>query len=104
LVEGDIRDSDAVQRAMHGVRYVFHAAADYRLWSPDPSEIFETNVDGTRIVMAAALQAHVERIVYTSSVATLKPRDDGTAAGESDRLDEGAAIGAYKKSKLVAER
>jgi dihydroflavonol-4-reductase len=104
IIEGDIRDSNVVQRAMRGVRYVFHAAADYRLWAPDPSEIFETNVDGTRIVMAAALQANVERIVYTSSVATLKPRDDGTAADESNRLDEEAAIGAYKKSKLLAER
>jgi dihydroflavonol-4-reductase len=104
IIEGDIRDSNVVQQAMRGVRYVFHAAADYRLWAPDPSEIFETNVDGTRIVMAAALQANVERIVYTSSVATLKPRDDGTAADESNRLDEEAAIGAYKKSKLLAER
>jgi dihydroflavonol-4-reductase len=104
LVEGDIRDGKVVQQAMRGVRYVFHAAADYRLWAPDPAEIFETNVEGTRIVMAAALQANVERIVYTSSVATLKPREDGTAADESDRLNEGAAIGAYKKSKLLAER
>jgi dihydroflavonol-4-reductase len=104
IVEGDIRNANVVQQAMRGVRYVFHAAADYRLWAPDPSEIFETNVEGTRIVMAAALQANVERIVYTSSVATLKPREDGTAADESDRLNEGAAIGAYKKSKLLAER
>jgi dihydroflavonol-4-reductase len=104
IVEGDIRNANVVQQAMRGVRYVFHAAADYRLWAPDPSEIFETNVDGTRIVMVAALQANVERIVYTSSVATLKPRDDGTAVDESGRLDEGSAIGAYKKSKLLAER
>ena len=104
LVEGDIRDANVVQQAMRGVRYVFHAAADYRLWAPDPAEIFETNVEGTGIVMAAALQANVERIVYTSSVATLKPREDGTAADESNRLDEVAAIGAYKKSKLLAER
>jgi dihydroflavonol-4-reductase len=85
------------------VRYHFHAAADYRLWARHPDEIFHTNVEGTRLVMEEALRAGVERIVYTSSVATLKVAD-GPPADESRRLREHEAIGAYKRSKLTAER
>src|SRR5271156_4203796 len=65
FVGGDIRDAESVRRAMSGVRYVFHVAADYRLWARDPSEIFAANVDGTRIVMEEAKRAGVERVVYT---------------------------------------
>jgi len=101
---GDIRDSDSVRRAMAGARYVFHVAADYRLWARDPSEIFAANVDGTRIIMQEALNAGVERIVYTSSVATLKLPADGTAADEGVPLAVEAGIGAYKRSKIAAER
>lgn len=104
VVEGDIHDAASVARAMKDVRYVFHVAADYRLWARDPDEIVRNNREGTRIVMEAARGAGVERIVYTSSVATLKPRDDGRDADESDRADETSAIGAYKKSKVAAER
>ena len=56
---------------------LFHVAADYRLWAPDPEEIVRNNLNGTRNVMEAALRHGVERIVYTSSVATLAPRPDG---------------------------
>lgn len=101
---GDIRDADSVRRAMTGARFVFHVAADYRLWAPDPREIFAANVDGTRVVMQEALNAGVERIVYTSSVATLKLPGDGTVADESIRLTVEAGIGAYKRSKIAAER
>ena len=101
---GDIRDSDSVRRAMAGARYVFHVAADYRLWARDPSEIFAANVEGTRIVMQEALNAGVERIVHTSSVATLGLPANGNAADESDPLVVEAGIGAYKRSKIAAER
>jgi len=103
-VDGDICDEPALARAMTGVRYVVHVAADYRLWARDPAAIVRTNVDGTRNVMEAALRAGVERIVYTSSVATLAVRDDGEAADESVPLDEASAVGAYKRSKVAAER
>lgn len=102
--EGDMRDPAAVAVAMQGARYVFHVAADYRLWVPDGSEILRNNVDGTRTVMAAALGAGVERIVYTSSVATLRLPEDGGAADETSPLSEDEAIGAYKRSKVAAER
>src|SRR5262245_17579478 len=103
LVIGNIRDRASLANAMRGVRYLIHAAADYRLWSRTPSEIIRTNVEGTRCVMEEALRAGVERIVYTSSVATIALRDD-TPADERSPLSERDAIGAYKKSKVIAER
>jgi dihydroflavonol-4-reductase len=103
LVEGDLRDAEAVARAMAGVRHLFHVAADYRLWAPDPEEIVRNNARTTRIVMEAALAAGVERVVYTSSVATLKPRD-GEPADESRAATPDQVVGAYKRSKVVAER
>ena len=103
-VEGDVRDAATVARAVAGVSSVVHAAADYRLWARDRGAIARTNVEGTRAVMRAALSAGVERIVYTSSVATLALRADGQAADETSPLPESAAVGAYKSSKVVAER
>jgi dihydroflavonol-4-reductase len=103
-VAGDIRDAESVRRAMGGVRYVFHVAADYRLWARNPSEIFAANVDGTRTVMQEAKRASVERVVYTSSVATLGLRTDGGAADETVALSIEEGIGAYKRSKIAAER
>ena len=103
-VEGDIVDPTSVARAMTGVRYLVHAAADYRLWARDPDAIVRTNVEGTRTVMRAALAAGIERIVYTSSVATLAQRADGRAADETSPLAETDAVGAYKRSKVAAER
>lgn len=104
IAEGDMRDAASMKAAMKDVRHVFHVAADYRLWARDPDEIVRNNREGTRIVMEAARDAGVERIVYTSSVATLKPRDNGEDADETDRADMMSAIGAYKKSKVAAER
>lgn len=104
VVEGDMREPRDMQRAMRGVRYVFHVAADYRLWARDPEEIVRNNVVGTRAVMDAASKAGVERIVYTSSVATLKPGTLTNPADETRRLTEAQAIGAYKRSKVAAER
>lgn len=103
LVRGDLHDPAAVEQAMRGVRYLFHVAADYRLWARDPEEIVRNNRDTTRIVMEAALAAGVERIVYTSSVATLLPRDQG-AADETRAAREQDVVGAYKRSKVLAER
>jgi dihydroflavonol-4-reductase len=103
IVEGDVRDGAAVDRAMVGVRYVFHVAADYRLWARRPDEIIRTNVEGTRNVMRAAKAARVERIVYTSSVAALALRADGIPADESIALAEKDAVGPYKRSKVLAQ-
>jgi dihydroflavonol-4-reductase len=104
FAEGDLRDAESVRRAMTGVRHVFHVAADYRLWARDPSEIATVNVEGTRTIMTEALRASVERVVYTSSVATLALNSDGKPVDETLPLTEANAIGAYKRSKVVAER
>ena len=103
IVEGDMRDKPSMARAMQGARYLFHVAADYRLWARDPNEIVRNNLEGTRATMEAASEAGVEKIVYTSSVATLKPIE-GHSADETSRHDERTVIGAYKLSKVVAER
>jgi dihydroflavonol-4-reductase len=104
FVDGDIRDAQSVRRAMAGIRYVFHVAADYRLWARDAHEIFAANVEGTRVVMQAAKNAGAERVVYTSSVATLALRDDGSPADETRPLAADEGIGPYKRSKIAAER
>ncbi len=104
IAEGDMRDETAVAQAMAGTRYLFHVAADYRLWAQDPQEIFRTNREGTRVLMEGALREGVERIVYTSSVATIACTPSGEPADESRPLSEEHAIGAYKKSKVAAER
>ncbi len=103
LCEGDLRDRASLAAALKGVRFLFHAAADYRLWARNPEEIRRNNLEGTRLIMEEALNAGVERIVYTSSVATLK-LTDRAAATEDSPLAEGEAIGAYKRSKVAAER
>jgi dihydroflavonol-4-reductase len=103
IVEGDMRDAESVGRAMTGARNVMHVAADYRLWSSDREEIRRNNLAGARTVMEAALREGVERIVYTSSVAALALRADGSPADESSALAEGNAIGAYKRSKVAAQ-
>jgi dihydroflavonol-4-reductase len=102
LVEGDLRVAESLTRAMAGQRYLFHVAADYRLWARDPEEIVRNNLEGTRNVMQAALGAGVQHIVYTSSVATLSLKDG--PSDESRPLTPDQAIGAYKRSKVVAER
>ena len=101
---GDLKDPASLATAMRDVRRLFHVAADYRLWARDPEEIVRNNLNGTRLVMEAALEAGVERIVYTSSVATLGFRSDGTPSDETLPLKPEDAIGAYKRSKVVAER
>jgi dihydroflavonol-4-reductase len=103
LCEGDLRDRASLTAALKGARHLFHAAADYRLWARDPEEIHRNNLEGTRLIMEEALRAGVERIVYTSSVATLKPLEGGNAT-EDRPLVEGEGIGAYKRSKVAAER
>jgi dihydroflavonol-4-reductase len=99
VVIGDLADASSLAGALKNVRYLMHAAADYRLWSRHPDELIRTNLDGTRSLMQEALRAGTERIVYTSSVATIAPGFD-----ETRPLDPETAIGIYKRSKVLAER
>ncbi len=104
VVEGDMRHIADVSHALEGVRWLYHVAADYRLWARDPLDIVRANLEGTRTVMEAALSRGVERIVYTSSVATLRAPEQPTPIDETAPLAEGEGIGAYKESKVAAER
>jgi dihydroflavonol-4-reductase len=104
---GDMTDQASVEAAAKGARYLFHVAADYRIWARDPEEIVRANREGTGAVMRAALAAGVERIVYTSSVATLGTApgaDKNAPADENHPLTPQTAVGAYKRSKVIAER
>jgi dihydroflavonol-4-reductase len=102
IAEGSLEDAASLNRAVAGCRYLFHVAADYRLWVPDPAAMFRANVDGTRVLMLAALAAGVERVVYTSSVATLGLIAGGIA-DEATPSGLGDMIGPYKQSKFAAE-
>ena len=103
-VVGDLQDMISLDRAMKGVRRVFHVAADYRLWTKNPSEIYETNVEGTRRLLEVAAQAGVERFVYTSTVATIAVSDDPAALpNERTQATLSQMIGHYKRSKFMAE-
>jgi dihydroflavonol-4-reductase len=103
-VEGDLRDAGSIERAMQGVRRVFHVAADYRLWSPHPEEMYESNVEGTRRLIEAAQGAGVERIVYTSTVATIAVPRHGALPNEATQASLDEMIGHYKRSKFLAEQ
>jgi len=102
--QGDLRDASSIERAMRGVRRVFHVAADYRLWSAYPEEIYESNVEGTRKLLDAARRARVERILYTSTVATIAVPRHGSLPNEATQSELGEMIGHYKRSKFMAEQ
>ena len=101
--EGDLSDLISLDRAMRGVRGVFHVAADYRLWARNPEEIYATNVEGTRRLFEVAAQAGVEKIVYTSTVATIAVPSRGPLPNEETRATLDQMIGHYKRSKFLAE-
>jgi dihydroflavonol-4-reductase len=101
---GDLTDTGSLARAVDGCRYVFHVAADYRFWVPDPDAMLRANVEGTLAVMRAAQAAGVERIVHCSSVAALGMTNDDTPADETTPTNEADFIGTYKRSKFLAER
>jgi len=100
---GDITDRSSLDPAIHGCRFVFHVAADYRLWAPDPRPMFAANVDGSLNVVESAAEHVIERLVYTSSVAVLGIHADRTPADETSPVSIADMIGPYKRSKYVAE-
>jgi len=103
VVEGDLADSSSLERALEGCAGLFHVAADYRLGVRDPTQLYRTNVEGTRNILNAARTAGVARIVYTSSVATIGIPSDGSPGEERTPVDESHMIGHYKRSKYLAE-
>ena len=103
IVLGDLTDARSLARALAGCETVFHVAADYRLWARDPNELYRTNVEGTRNLLEEARRARIERVVYTSSVATLGIPRDGTPGDEATPVRLTDMIGHYKRSKFLAE-
>jgi dihydroflavonol-4-reductase len=101
---GDVTDRPSVARALSGVETLYHCAADYRLWARNPAELSQVNVGGTQNVLAAAAEAGVGKIVYTSSVGALGLTCNGTPADESTPVAREKVVGRYKKSKFDAER
>mgnify|MGYP000851007677 FL=1 len=104
IVRGDLHDQHQLARAMADCERVFHVAADYRLWCPDPRAMYHANVDGTRTLLEAALDAGVDRVVYTSSVGTLGNPGDGRPGTETTPVSFSDMVGHYKKSKFLAEQ
>jgi dihydroflavonol-4-reductase len=104
VVEGDLTDPGSLARAVAGCDAVFHVAADYRIWVPDPAAMLRANVDGTVALMRASQEAGVARIVYCSSVAALGLNKDGAPADETTPVSEESIVGIYKKSKYRAEQ
>jgi dihydroflavonol-4-reductase len=102
--EGDLLDQDSLASGVAGCDVLFHAAADYRLWTADPSTMYAINVAGTRALFEAALRQGVAKVVYTSSVGTLGNPGDGTPGDEMTPVTLADMVGHYKKSKFLAER
>ena len=103
-VVGDLRDPRSLETAVRGCDTVFHVAADYRLWAPDPRELYESNVQGTANLLTAAAQAGMKRVVYTSTVGTMRPPAPGHLSDESAPVSLRDMAGDYKRSKFLAEQ
>jgi dihydroflavonol-4-reductase len=102
-VTGDLRDPASLERAMKGVKRVFHVAADYRLWAKRKQDIYDSNVGGTKNLLDAAKRAGVEQLIYTSTVATIAvDRPQHPNEFTDAKLEE--MVGHYKRSKWMAER
>ena len=103
IVTGDLTDRASLKQAVAGCRRVYHVAADYRLWAPDPSVLYVNNVVGTRNLLEAAREAKVERMVYTSTVGALGHGENGQGASEKAPVGLRDMVGHYKRSKFLAE-
>src|SRR5579859_8176078 len=101
---GDLREPESLKRAMAGCEFVFHVAADYRLWVRDPEQMYRCNVEGTRAIIRAAQESGIRRVIYTSSVATMGFTREGHIATEESPVSIKEMVGHYKRSKFMAEQ
>jgi len=104
VIEGDLSDPASLDRALSDCQGLFHVAADYRLGAPDPRQLYQTNVEGTRNILEASRRAGLRRVVYTSSVATVGIPKDGSPGTEDTPVSVADMIGHYKRSKFLAEQ
>ena len=103
-VVGDLRNPDSFRTALGDCEVLGHVAADYRLWVREPKAMYAANVEGTRNLLAMARELGVAKVVYTSSVATMGFREDGTIVDENTPVSLDDMIGHYKRSKYLAEQ
>src|ERR1700742_103505 len=103
-VVGDLLQPESLRSSSRGCDAVMHVAADYRLWVRDPTVMYAANVEGTRSLLRIALEERVSRVVYTSSVATMGFKEDGTIVDETTPVSVAAMVGHYKRSKFLAEQ
>lgn len=103
-VPGDVREINSLYNALRGCRYLYHLAADYRIWVPDPETMYRINVQGTRNILHAALMLSLEKVVYTSTVGVLGRSRKGRPSNEDSATDIREMVGHYKTSKFIAER
>ncbi len=103
-VEGELREPESLRKAMSGCEFVFHVAADYRLWVRDPEQMYKANVEGTHAIIRAAQEAGVRRVIYCSSVATMGFTQSGEIVNEDTPVSLADMIGHYKRSKFMAEQ
>jgi dihydroflavonol-4-reductase len=101
---GDLRDRECLDRALEGCDVLFHVAASYTFWTPDPRVIYETNVKGTENILTAALAKGIKKVVYTSTESTIGIRESGSSGTEETEVKPSDLAGHYKKSKYMAER
>jgi len=104
MVKGDLRESEKLRSALTGCDALVHVAADYRLWVRDPEQMYAANVDGTRELLKLAREVGIQRVVYTSSVATMGFKADGTIVNEDTPVALSDMIGHYKRSKFLGEQ
>ena len=104
ICQGDLTDPLSLRQALKGCRFLYHVAADYRLWSLHPEELYRSNVDGTRNILQAAREAGVEKIVYTSTVGALGNSGNGVSGNEETSVSLAEMTGHYKRSKFLAEK
>jgi dihydroflavonol-4-reductase len=103
MVTGDLREPEKLRSALTGCDALIHVAADYRLWVRDPDQMYASNVAGTRELLKLARETGVQRVVYTSSVATMGFKADGTIVNEETPVSLEDMIGHYKRSKFLGE-
>lgn len=104
IYDGDLRDIVSLRSALANCRRLYHVAADYRLWSLNPQELYHSNVEGTRNILQTAKELGVEKIVYTSTVGALGNPGNGTPGNEQTPVSIEEMTGPYKRSKFLAEK
>ncbi len=102
-IRGDIRDYTSIVSALKGCSQIYHLAADYRLWVPDPDVMYDINVQGTKNIMTAAMKSGIERVIYTSTVGVFRASLDGKPSNEESLSQLSDMTGHYKRSKFIAE-